>query len=43
MIRALIIIYIYGALALEGSEVLKNLGEKQYTLLTGTSYDLLLN
>ncbi|KAI4502441.1 hypothetical protein M0802_002353 [Mischocyttarus mexicanus] len=37
MIRVLIIIYIYGALALEGSEVLKNLGEKQYTLLKAKS------
>lgn len=37
MITALIIVNIYGSLALEGSEILKNLGEKQYTVLTAKS------
>lgn len=40
MITVLIIIYIYGSSALKGSEVLKNLGEKQYALLASMSYDL---
>lgn len=39
MIAVLIVIYIHGSLALEGSEVLKNLGKKQYTLLTSMSHD----
>ncbi|KAK2589046.1 hypothetical protein KPH14_001885 [Odynerus spinipes] len=37
MIIVLIIVNVCGSLALEGSEVLKNLGEKQYTVLTAKS------